>query len=353
MQLSYNQEAFLVLVRAGLWEQDVRLFPFSDIDFNEVYRLAEEQSVCGLVAAGLEHVQDVIAPQEVLLQFIGQSLQLEQRNRAMNSFIAEHVDNMRKMGIDVLLVKGQGVAQCYEKPLWRSSGDVDLLLNEDNYCKAKEYLLSLSSGNKKEERYSRHLGMNIGPWYVEIHGSLRTGLATRVDREVDMAQRESFQGGRVRIWDNGGVPVTLPAQDEDVFFVFTHFVKHFYKEGMNLRQLCDWCRLLWKFRGEIDCDLLEMRLRRAGLMDEWRGFAAVAVEYLGMKEEAMPLYIDGERWRKKAGRIMDIVLDGGRKGVIRYWFEVARVFPGNAVLFFAGIVFNVNGMKVGERVRGK
>ena len=75
------------MVRAGLWETEVRLAPFEKVDFHEVYRLAEEQSVVGLVAAGLEHVVDVKLPQEVALTFVGSTLQLELRNLAMNSYI--------------------------------------------------------------------------------------------------------------------------------------------------------------------------------------------------------------------------------------------------------------------------
>ena len=144
---------------------------------------------------------------------------------------------MLEADINTLLVKGQGIAQCYEKPLWRSSGDVDLLLSDSNYNKAKEYLLPLSSDNKPDERYSKHLGMNIDQWYVEIHGTLRTGLSGRVDKVVDEVQKEVFYNGNVRSWKNGESTVFLPSPDNDVFFVFTHFIKHFYKDGMSLRQI--------------------------------------------------------------------------------------------------------------------
>lgn len=90
---------------------------------------------------------------------------------------------MRELGLFTLWVKDQGVAQCYLRPLWRTSGDGDFLLSEDKM--AKGYLLSQSSDNKKEERYSRHLGLIIGPWYVEILGTMRTGLSTRTDKEID------------------------------------------------------------------------------------------------------------------------------------------------------------------------
>lgn len=59
---------------------------------------------------------------------------IEQRNKGMNIFISELIDKLQKEDIYAILVKGQGIAQCYEKPLWRSSGDIDLLLSDSN-CK--------------------------------------------------------------------------------------------------------------------------------------------------------------------------------------------------------------------------
>ena len=48
-----NTEAFLSLVRAGLWESEVQLLPFGVIDFDTILAMAEEQGVVGLVAAGI------------------------------------------------------------------------------------------------------------------------------------------------------------------------------------------------------------------------------------------------------------------------------------------------------------
>ena len=72
MRLDNNQQAFFALMRAGLWEKEARLSLYNDIDFSEVYRIAEEQSVVGLVAAGLEHVADMRVPQQWALLFDGQ-----------------------------------------------------------------------------------------------------------------------------------------------------------------------------------------------------------------------------------------------------------------------------------------
>ena len=122
MQLDKNQQAFFELLRAGLWEKDARLSPYKDIDYSAIMKLAEEQSVVGLITAGLEKVSDVKIPKEVILRFVGCTLQIEQQNKAMNAFIADLIERLRKEDIYAILVKGQGIAQCDEKPLWRSSG---------------------------------------------------------------------------------------------------------------------------------------------------------------------------------------------------------------------------------------
>lgn len=347
-QINNHIYAFLALVRAGLWEKEVRLEQYGKIDFEEIYRLAGEQSVMGLVTAGFEHIQDVKAPQEIVFQCIGESLQLEQTNKTMNQFIEKLVGDMREADIYTLLVKGQGVAQCYEKPFWRSSGDVDLLLSDSNYGKARDFLLPLSSGNKPDERYSKHLGMNIDQWYVEIHGTLRTGLSGRIDRVVDDVQRSVFYGGEVRSWMNGKTTVFLPSPDNDVFFVFTHFIKHFYKEGMNLRQVCDWCRLLWTYKDSLNHKLLEKRICKAGLMSEWKAFAALAVEYLGIPAEAMPFY--DSRFNVKGSRVLKHILKGEPYNVIRDTWAIAKIFPWHTFKFAPAIFLNLNGLKIRERL---
>ena len=57
-------EAFLELLKAGLWERDICLSSVGDVDYNLINNLAQEQSVEGLVAAGVEHVTDVKLPRK-------------------------------------------------------------------------------------------------------------------------------------------------------------------------------------------------------------------------------------------------------------------------------------------------
>ena len=109
VSLANNTIVFFALIRAGLWEEEVSLLDYEEIDYQELYNLVDEQAVFGLVAAGLEHVVDVKVPKEIVLQFVGRTLQIEEQNKAMNSFIGVLVEKMRKADIYTLMVKGQGV----------------------------------------------------------------------------------------------------------------------------------------------------------------------------------------------------------------------------------------------------
>lgn len=305
---------FFSLLRAGLWETEVRLSDYESIDFAAIQSLAEEQSVVGLIAAGLEHVVDKKPAKQDVLQFIGQALQIEQQNTAMNYFIGVLVDKMQKEGIYTLLLKGQGIAQCYERPLWRSCGDVDFFLSDDNYQKAKDYLIPLASSVEGEYLREKHLGMTIDPWVVELHGRLYSGLSSSVEKGLDEIQKDVFYRGNVRSWMNGDTQVFLLSADNDAVYVFTHILQHFYKGGIGVRQICDWCRLLWTYREEIDHELLEHRLKAMGLMTEWKAFGAFAVDYLGMPLDDMPLYSPDNKWKRKAGRICSFILEVGNFG---------------------------------------
>lgn len=360
MILNDNQRTFFELLRAGLWEKDARLSQYKNINYSAVMRLAEEQSVVGLITAGLEKVSDIKIPKDVTLQFVGSTLQIERQNKAMNAFIADLIEKLRKEDIYTLLVKGQGIAQSYEKPLWRSSGDVDLLLSDSNYEKAKKVLIPLATSVETEYTHFKHQGMTINGWEVELHGTQHSRLSKRVDDGIDATQQEVFYGGKVRSWMNGRTQVFLPATDEDVIFVFTHILHHFFFEGIGLRQICDWCRLLWTYKDTLNHGLLESRIRKMGLMSEWKAFAAFAVKWLGMPEEEMPLYSADSRWERKADKICSFVLEVGnfghkqrrdysgmsylRRKFVSVWGRLSdmlrhfQLFPKDSIVFFGGVL---------------
>lgn len=309
----YNKgiDAFFELLRAGLWEKEAFLSSYSDIDYAAIMRLADEQSVVGLITSGMEQVKDVRIPQVWTLQFVGSTLQVEKKNEAMNQFIAILIRRFKAEKITTVLVKGQGVAQAYERPLWRASGDVDLLLNQDDYKKAKLFLPRY--GVIESEDISRmHLAMNIDSWIVELHGHMPFAMSKKADKVLDDVIEDTLTEGSVRVWNNGESEVPLPNPDNDLVIIFTHFLHHFFLEGVGLRQICDWCRLLWKYNSVIDRGLLQDRIQKAGLMTEWKCFGIIAVEVLGLPKEMMPFY--DPNFKHKSQKVLRRILQCGNMG---------------------------------------
>lgn len=315
-------DAFFALLRAGLFPvhgegvPDIRIDETTD--WNVVYRLAQEQSVQGLALQGIEELKakgiELSVPKTLLLQWIGEVQMIEQRNKDMNAFIAKLITRLREADIYTLLVKGQGIAQCYEKPLWRSCGDVDLLLSESNYKKAKACLYEIASSVEPEEFVSKHLGFTIDSWVVELHGHMYFGLLPKADKVIHETERNILYLGEIRVWNNDGVDVYLPRPDEDIIVIFTHFLGHFCFGGVGVRQLCDLCRLLWVYRKEINRELLKKRLCEMGLMSEWEVLAVLSVDSLGLPADAMPFYNPSKFTKIKAHRACDRLIRSGNLG---------------------------------------
>lgn len=359
----HNVKAFFELVIVGLWgNRNLNIRIDGTTDWQELYRLATEQSVLGLVLAGLEH-SDVKPPKDLLLQWIGEVQLIEQKNRSMNAFIAELIEKLRMNDIYTLLVKGQGIAQCYERPLWRACGDVDLYLSKENYEKAKAFLIPLAQHVEAEDKNKLHQGMTIDGWIVELHGTMHTYISRRINKVNDEVHRDIFFNGNLRSWNDNGVQVFLPSANNDAIIVFNHFINHFYGEGVGLRQICDWCRLLYTYRESLDRKVLKQRICKAGLMTEWKAFAAFGVDYLGMPVEAMPSYEDKPSMHRKAEKICKLVIETGNFGqnnddsyrskysgltrnLITTWkrlkefARIAIIFPRNAPKFYMTYLLN-------------
>ena len=378
MRLDINQQAFFELLRVGLFpvrDDGVMVVDsiFKDVDWKLVYQLAREQSVQGLVLQGTEVVQrswlkaygSPLVPKALLLQWIGEVQVIEKRNKEMNVFISELIEQLRKENIHAILVKGQGIAQCYERPLWRCSGDIDLYLDEDDFQKAKKFFRPLVNKFDPDDEYTRHINMHYREWTVEIHANQHCALSQQINRILDDVHRDLFYRGKIRNWINNKTRILLPSADNDALIIFTHFFNHFYKGGVGLRQICDWCRLLWIYRDTLDLGLLEKRIRESGLLDEWRTFGAFAVKYLCMPIEAMPFldYNLNSNLKKKANMICKFIMEVGNFGHNRdtsyygkYPFLIrktislgyrcadfihhARIFPMDTLRFFPYMMFN-------------
>ena len=85
--------------------------------------------------------------------------------------------------------------------------------------------------------------------------------------------------------------------------------------GIGLRQICDWCRLLYVYNDRIDRVLMKKRLEEVAIIPEWKLFGGFAIKFLGMPEDAMPFYEEPTRsGLKKIDQILDFIMERGNFG---------------------------------------
>lgn len=191
--------------------------------------MAKQQSVIGLVAAGIEHVRNLRTEKDISLVFARHVIQLELRNKEMNVFVAMLFDSTHNNNnISAILLKGQGVAQCYERPLWRESGDVDMFFKKEDYAKAIECLAPLASFRDNKAINAKHFEIKIGEWDVEIQGCLVSSFSSKINFVLNEIMNETFHKGEIRYWENYGVQIPLLSADNDAIYVFFAFSASFF-----------------------------------------------------------------------------------------------------------------------------
>ena len=307
-----TKDIFLQLIRAGLWEKAEGHLPeITDVQWRDILALAKEQTVPGLLSEGIRRY-GAEPPSDVSLNLLQEEVQIEGKNARMDEFVAKLFAFLKQSGIPGVLVKGQSVALYYEHPKWRCPGDVDLLLTVDDYEKMKVLMAPKASSVGTEDKILLQSVMYFGSIELELHGAQRSRLSGRIDRYLDALCKDIFDKSRWQLQEIASAQVPSPVPDDYIFILFMHILQHFFQEGVGLRQVCDWCRILWACSGEFDLALLRQRLEDNGLMGEWQAFAALAVGYLGMPQEAMPFYRAG--MERKASLILRYIFATGNFG---------------------------------------
>ena len=119
---------FLNLIRIGIGN-DSNTIP-SGIDWMAVYELAVQQGLSAVVLDGIEQLsEDYRPPKELLLQWIGETLQsYEQRYELYIRAIADLANWYNLHGIKMMVLKGYACSLCWPKPEHRPCGDIDIWL---------------------------------------------------------------------------------------------------------------------------------------------------------------------------------------------------------------------------------
>lgn len=299
----------LTRLRNALWNPEKKLkIPYAE--FTPLMKIAEQQTVLGLILDGIGGFHELEAFKDDLLQYIGLVESTKQDNKLIDKEVTSFAEACRRNGIDCIVVKGQLIAQHYPQPELRMPGDIDFLIKED-YSTCREKVEKMMEVALPEKLAEKEITFHRGNYVYELHESL-----------VDFGNKKNIQywdGIMEEVWATpfhekiNDVEVRTLPPTINAAYLFIHLFFHFIRGGIGLRQLCDWAVYLNHYKDEIDRKKLQEMLCELDLLKAYRVFGWILVDKLGLPQSSFPMQLNDKDRKWEAG-IMRIIMNGGNFG---------------------------------------
>lgn len=273
-------------------------------EWGQLFEEARRQTVAGVCATGIERLPEwQRPPKDIALRWASYTLRVERQSRMQVECCMEAVERLNAMGIGCCVLKGMSAALRYPDPMRRQCGDIDLWLDapaEDIIRLAKEYRRTAGAryhhvelpavrGVPVEAHYRP--SYICCPWH-----NVRVQRFFRREKERQFANRRLLPNGK---------PVCCPTDGFDAVYHLCHLYRHFFDEGIGLRQMLDYYYITKSVvasgcgLGEIVCSL-----GRFGLLRFASAVMYVLHVVFGLTEEEMLVPMDEGEGRFLLGEIM-------------------------------------------------
>lgn len=279
-------ETYLSMVRASLWREPVH-WPEEQ---TETLLLLNTQQGTGPL------VYPSVLEQQTLSSFTRAQMKSTCVRTIQNQVPLQHTlekawKGMMKAGIRPVLMKGAGLAALYPELHFRTWGDIDLYVGQEQYhpaCAAMRDTFPSALKFDEELDHYKHYNLIADGISIEVH---RVTVSLQHPRDKRLYARMEHRGMvMAEELDINGLKVLVPEPTFNALFVFLHSWEHMLSAGANLRQLCDLALLLHRYAGRIDAPRLRTYLKALHLMDVWHLYAFTLVEKLGLPAEEALFY---------------------------------------------------------------
>lgn len=228
----------------------------------------------------------------------------------------EHVricNIMKNAGVRCTILKGYASALYYPDPLMRSMGDVDFIVDTDDFEKAAGVLAEnnyKTTGKTHDvhdvyfndvgrcEMHFQPSGIPDGKAGVKVRKYLSGLLDDSVTAKTELGE------------------ITVPSTFHHGLIILFHMCHHLTGDGLGLRHLCDWAVFLNSIGEAEFLKMFEKTFKDIGLWQFAKIMTFICTEYLGLK--SMDWAQDADR--KLADYILiDIIIGGnfGQKNIDR------------------------------------
>lgn len=311
--MTESQSFLLSLVRMALWRVHETL-PEQTPDWKDVFNQAYKQTLSGLVADAVPMLPANIQPDGLTRQKLhALATKIALSHPLLNRKVAEIKTRMDMIGINAVLLKGQGTALNYPNPQSRQCGDIDLYVGEENFDLALKHLDPDHNKNAAYYKHLKHFDIKEDGISIEIHRIAEILPGHKYNRRFQQWTVNNLQAESLRKVEINGTSINLPPADFDAIYIMNHTWHHFMIGGVGLRQLCDWTMHMHRFHDQIDPNTLKYNLSSFGLTQAWKVISCVAVKHLGLPEQECPLY--DPSYTAKADKALEVIWNEGNFGV--------------------------------------
>ena len=208
-------------------------------EWKEIYQLAKQQTLVGILFAAIEKLpKEQRPPKPLLMQWFAFTENIRMRNSQVNEDAVKMCEIVRKDGLRCVVLKGQGVATYYPDPSLRQCGDIDLWI-EGGVKKVVNYL-----NTKSEVRnpFYTHVEFDAPvATEVEVHHHptyfYNPLFLNRINRYF--AKQDELFDHTIELPDGSG-QIYAPTVEFNRFYILQHIYRHYFGEGIGLRQMLDY-----------------------------------------------------------------------------------------------------------------
>ena len=315
--MNKDEKDLLFLLKIGLGNEHDTC-SIADIDWLRIFELSVEQTVTGTVADAFTKLNEEVKPtKRVMLQWIARVANIEQTNKKQNESLEKLINEIKHLGTQPILIKGQGFALNYPTPIHRQCGDIDIFFKTKEECnraitwahkidpEAKE-----SFENKRERKHYTFIYKNS---IVEIHHflclfenkRLQALLQTIIKEELNKEENSV-------IYINGSECLILPPT-LSVLHQIIHISRHLLEAGIGMRQICDLATYLEKYCDSINKEHLQAYIINLELENIAEAIGFIIHKYLGLSITKVPFKIKEDN----ADFILNEIFEGGNFGTNR------------------------------------
>lgn len=321
-----EERLFVELLQVSLGTREELSRVPSAVEWQGLYDEAQRQAVAGILACGIERLpKEQQPPQTILLQWIGLTLQIEQRNALTTKVCGEVTGQMEKDGLRCCVLKGQANHRYYPEGMAkrRACGDIDV------WTEPNKFQVSSSKFHVREVlKYVDAHWERTGLCWLHCNFTDKSGVPVEVHFHPSFFSRPKYNKRFQNYFSDieqcveretiDGVEIPVMKVEEDVIYQMNHIYRHLIDEGVGLRQVVDYYWLLRRFQDSC-FKVKEMAFDREGLNEvvKWLGMRRFAGALMYVLRELLVMpekYLLCEPSEKDGKFLMEEILMSGNFG---------------------------------------